>query len=273
MLDVCESSKLGDLLRYWGRHQRMSQMDLAAAANISARHLSFVETGKAKPRRRLVLSLATALRMPFRHTNSLLAAAGYAPQYRTLPLSDERMQPVQLALKRLLEQHEPFPAIVVDQSYDILMANHGFNEVVAWFAGREALVEYPNIYRLVFASDGLRPFFDDWPFIERALLSRLHEEAIMRQDEALWELYDVCRAERRTATALYPNRDEAFSVPVLDFTLRKAEVALSFFSSMTTFGAALDVTVQELHIESLFPADTHTQETFERLFGTQVDSI
>ncbi len=265
MLVKQETTQIGDILRYWRRIRRLSQMELAAAANISTRHLSFVETGRSRPRRNVVLRLANALHLPFRHANALLESAGFSTNYSNIPLSDERMTPVRQALQRLLSQHEPLPALVVNHVYDILLSNQGFRNLSAWLAGEEVLRRYSNIYRLVFATDGLQPYFQDWPIVRHALLVRLHEEAVMRQDDRLWQLYADCAGQGTGGVKQETIQQEVITAPVLDFALRKDKVTLRFFSAITTFGTAADVTVQELHIESMFPVDAFTREWFAGL--------
>jgi transcriptional regulator with XRE-family HTH domain len=179
---------LGDTLRHWRRIRHVSQMDLALEADISPRHLSFIETGRSQPSREVVLQLASALHMPFRHRNSLLISAGFAPEFGVSGLNDQHMEPVRYALERHLEQHEPFPAVVVNPAYDILMANEGFKKTVSWFIGLDVLDKYPNMVRLTFAEDGFRPYLTCWPFMRDQLLTRLNEEALLAQNQAIWDL-------------------------------------------------------------------------------------
>lgn len=257
------TTSFGELLKQWRKNRRLSQMNLAATADISTRHLSFVETGKSRPSNQLVMRLARALRLSFRHTNTLLMAAGYAPQFSALALDDEQVGVVQEALNRMLTQHDPFPAVVVNRHYDILMKNEGYARLVELFVDEGVLDKYQNVYRLVFAEDGLRPCFEDWAVVEQNLLARLHEEAMMYQDEALWELLRDCEAIRTSETSTLSSFPP-IELPVLSFTLKKADWALRFFSTITTFGTAVDVTVQELRIESLFPADHETKDLIEQ---------
>lgn len=252
---------IGDNLRLWRRARSLSQMDLALDAGISPRHLSFIETGRSRPSREVVLQLAAALRLPLRHRNSLLLAAGYAPEYNASSLDDARMAPVRYALERHLAQHEPYPAVVVNPAYDILMANKGMQRAVAWLAGPDALDRYPNMVRLTFAEDGLRPFLTCWPLMRDFMLSRLREERLMAPESGVGEL----AAELE---ALVPRPDEMaappdMNLPVVSLELVKDGVTLRFFSTITSFGTPLDATVQELRLESLFPSDEATQAAFD----------
>ncbi len=251
---------LGDALRQWRRIRRVSQMDLALDAEISPRHLSFIETGRSQPSRNVVLQLATALKVPYRHRNSLLLAAGFAPEFSALKLEDERMAPVRQALLRHLEQHEPYPAVVVNPAYDILIANEGFKRTVSWFAGPEALDRYPNVARLTFAPDGLRPYLTCWPFMRDQLLARLREEALMTQHEAIWGLVAELEALEPEAESLPP--DMSAGLPVMSLELCLDDRTFRYFSTITSFGTPLDATVEELRLESLFPSDEATRSAY-----------
>jgi transcriptional regulator with XRE-family HTH domain len=257
-----EKPPLGRTLRHWRQVRNVSQLDLALDADISARHLSFIETGRAQPSREVVLQLAAALNLSLRHQNALLVSAGYAPEYRASNLDDPRMARVRYALKRILAQHNPYPAMVVNQSYDLLLVNQGFERLAAEFIAPEFAAQYHNLYQLVFAPDGLQPFFVDWPTISAFLLLRLREEAMVSQNQAVQNLLD------ELSTYATMPRDEQLhleyqeDLPVLSFALQKGELTLRFFSTITTFGTPQDITVQELRIENLFPADEATQNFF-----------
>ena len=248
---------LGDSLRHWRRLRHVSQMDLALDAEISPRHLSFIETGRSQPSRDVVLQLAAALHLPYRHRNSLLLAAGFAPEFSASKLDDGHMAPVKHALLHHLQQHEPYPAVVINPAYDILMANEGFKKTVSWFAGPEALQKYPNMARLTFAADGLRPYLICWPFMRDQMLARLREEALMSQDEAVWQLIEELQALEPGAESLPP--DMSAGLPVMSLELVRDGRTFRYFSTITSFGTPLDATVQELRLESLFPSDEATR--------------
>jgi transcriptional regulator with XRE-family HTH domain len=153
----------GSFLRFWRKHNRMSQMDLALEVGISTKHLSFVETGRSKPSRSLVLNMAQSLKLPLRHRNSFLKAAGYASEFGEEPFNGKKMEIVRQALQRMLEKHEPYPAFVVNATYNILMTNSGYEQMIKLLVGEHALKKYDNVYHLTFAEDGLRPYIKDWP--------------------------------------------------------------------------------------------------------------
>jgi transcriptional regulator with XRE-family HTH domain len=248
---------VGEILRYWRGRRQMSQMDLALTVAVSTRHLSFVETGRSRPSRDLVLRLGAALELPLRQRNALLASAGYAAEYGHTPLEGEQMVLVQQTLRRLLDNHAPYPALVLDSAYEILMTNAAFDRTVVWFAGEAALGKYTNIYRLTFAHDGLRGAFRDWPLVAHFMLARLLEEALATQHEALFALHAEMAALQVGADPVEMSVDQ--SLPILSFTLERGGMAASFFSTITSFGTPLDVTAQELRIESIFPADEATR--------------
>mgnify|MGYP001552464171 FL=1 len=164
-------------------------MFLALDVGISSKHLSFVETGRSQPSRELVLKLAHALDLPYRHRNAFLNAAGYAPAFDEVPFDGQKMEIVRSALQRMLEKHEPYPALVMTAGYQILMANSGFERVIRFYLGEDALDRYDNIYWLTFSPDGLRQHIIGWPMIEQFMLDRLWEEAASTQSRDLLDLH------------------------------------------------------------------------------------
>jgi len=162
MPDLIKNEKMkesvGDLLRFWRQLHKISQMDLALDVGVSTKHLSFVENAKSRPSRNLLLKIAQALKLPLRHRNTFLMAAGYASEFGEAPFDGQKMEIVRQALHRMIEQHAPYPAFVINTGYTILMKNSGFDQIVKFFAGEHALKTYDNVYRLLFAEDGLRPY-------------------------------------------------------------------------------------------------------------------
>lgn len=249
MILSSNEQQVGDILRHWRGLRRFSQMELALSANVSTRHLSFVETGRSKPSRELLLRLAEVLHLPHKHVNFLLISAGYAPQYTDLPLDDDRMEDVRSILQRLLQQHEPYPAVVLNRTYDILLTNKGYNTLIGQLA---SLDRFDNVYRLMFSPDGLQPYIANRNFVYAHLLARLHEESIVYQSEQLASLYRECRA---SCGELEPLPRIEQQVPILSFSYIKDGFELEFVSTITTFGTAIDINAQELRIESLFPVN------------------
>jgi transcriptional regulator with XRE-family HTH domain len=253
------SPAVGPLLRGWRQRRRLSQLDVSARAAISTRHLSFLETGRARPSREMLLHLAEELDIPLRERNTLLVAAGYAPVYRETPLEGKDMTTVRDALGQLLAGHEPYPALVVDRHWNLLLANRAVGLLTAGLP--QALLSPPvNVLRLALAPSGLASRianFDEW---SGHLLSRLGREMTATGDPALAALYDELAAYPGVSTGEHavPHGDGADRLMV---TLRLKTPALgdlTFFSTVTTFGTAVDITLAELSIESFFPADGAT---------------
>src|ERR1044071_6630111 len=252
---------VGPLLRGWRQRRRLSQLDVSARAAISTRHLSFLETGRARPSREMVLHLAEELDVPLRERNTLLVAAGFAPVYQETPLEGDDMATVRETLERLLARHEPNPALVVDRQWNLVLANRAVGLLIAGLPA--ALLAPPvNVLRLSLHPDGLAARivnFEEW---SGHLLSRLAREVTATGDPRLAELY----AE---LAALPGVRDPPLAVPHGDgasrlmVTLRMKSPAgdLAFFSTVATFGTAVDITLAELSIESFFPADPATAAT------------
>jgi transcriptional regulator with XRE-family HTH domain len=245
---------LGDLLRQWRGARRMSQMDLALEAGISTRHLSYVETGKARPSRELVALLAGVLDLPMRDRNALLVVAGYAPGYRETPLSDPQMALMRRAIDCILGQHEPYPAFVVNRHWDVVMASQGLARVFGWL--RDGAQPHGNIMRQVFDPADMRPFVENWEEVAGDLIRHLLHEAAT--DTASRALLDEILAYPDVPARWERRELGAAPLPVMTVTFRKAEQRLTFFSTLTTFGTSRDITLEELRVECMFPADDET---------------
>ena len=253
------SHGVGDLLRDWRRRRRLSQLDLAVNAEVSTRHLSFVETGRSKPSRELLLHLAEHLDVPLRERNDLLLAAGYAPAYRQRPLDDEAMGPVRAALDKILAGHQPFPAVIVDRGWNLVAANDAALAVLTDGVAPHLLAPPANALRVTLHPEGLAPRIANLGDWSAHLLSRLRREATATADGELLALHD----ELAGYPGVHDGRDvDAGDPAALLFTtlhLRTTEGAdLALFSTVATFGTARDVTLAELSIESFFPADAAT---------------
>ena len=257
-----QASPVGRLLKQWRRLRRMSQLDLALAAEASSRHLSFVETGRARPSREMVLRLAEALDLPLRERNALLTAAGYATLYRESTLTDASMSQVRKALDLMLAKHEPYPALVVSRRYDLMMANQGAARLMATLGVSARGDEGPlNVLRALFDPEGIRPFVANWEEVARALLERGRREAVATGgDQAMAELTEELLAYPGVPEAWRAAPDlEAELPPVLNVVFAGDDLKLTWFSTIATFGTPQDVTLQELHIECFFPADAATE--------------
>lgn len=252
------TSAVGALLREWRQRRRMSQMDLALEANVSTRHLSFVETGRARPSADLVLHLADELDVPLRERNSLLLAAGYAPVYSDTPLEAGEMEPVRAALDTILAGHEPFPAVVVDRHWDLVTANRtAYRTFIDGIPGH-LLGPPANALRLTLHPEGLAPRITNLPEYSAHVLERLHRQATTSGDPALAALLEELRAYPGV-TMRSPAPGDIASRLFVPLVLQTGDGReLRFFSTIATFGTALDITIAELAIESLFPADDAT---------------
>ena len=252
------SGGAGGLLREWRTRRRMSQLDLALEAGVSAKHLSFVETGRSKPSREMVLTLADHLDVPLRERNALLLAAGFAPAYGETPLDGEEMRPVRHALDAILAGHEPYPSVIVDRQWEIVASNAPARILLAGVPA-ELVAPPANALRITLHPDGLAPRIANFTEWSNHLLTRLHRQALLSQDPALAEL------ERELLT--YPGVEAASGLAepaemlFVPLRLRLPDgVELSLFSTLATFGTALDITLEELSIESFFPADAATRD-------------
>lgn len=247
----------GTMIREWRQRRRMSQLDLAIDAEISQRHLSFVESGRAKPSREMVLKLAEHMAVPLRQRNKLLMAAGFAPSYGERSLDDPTLKPALSAVELVLKGHEPCPAIAVDKGWNMVLANAS---IAPFLVGIEepSLLEPPvNVLRLSLHPKGLAPRIVNLDLWRTHLIERLRLQIDASADPALEEL------ERELSS--YPGRsrgsgqswDAAANVAV-PLQLRMEDRILSFISTITIFGTPLDVTLSELAVESFFPADAET---------------
>ena len=258
MTDVIDRPRVGPLLREWRRRRRLSQFDLALEAGVSARHLSFVETGRSRPSAEMVVHLAEQLDVPLRERNQLLLAAGHAPVYGQRGLDEPEMGPVRATLERLLAAHEPNPALVIDRHWNLVLANRAIGLMTAGVS-EELLTPPVNVLRIALHPDGLAPRianFEEW---SGHLLSRLAREVTATGDTGLAALYDELAAlpgvsEREHAV---PHGDGASRLMVT-LRLKSPLGDLNFFSTVATFGTAVDITLAELSIESFFPADEVT---------------
>ncbi|MGH7563911.1 MAG: helix-turn-helix domain-containing protein [Gemmatimonadota bacterium] len=268
------TSAVGRLLKQWRSVRRMSQLELALEAGVSARHVSFVETGRSGPSREMVMLLAEVLEVPHRERNALLEAAGFAPYYRESELSDPELAQVRRVIEFILERHEPYSAVAIDRRWNVLMANRSHQLMLDRLLGERSLDETTrgNLLRLTFDPDGLRSCIANWEEVARALVDRLHREIGICPDQESEALLE--------AVLSYPGVPERWRVPdltrpppvVIPIRLRANSsgasadrLELALFSAITTLGTAQDVTLQELRIESFFPADEATERVIRGL--------
>ena len=261
-----------EVLRRWRLARRMSQLALATEAEISARHLSFLETGRTQPSREMVLRLAGVLDVPLRDQNILLTAAGYAPIYRETALGAPEMEQVRRALGFMLAKQEPYPALVVDRHWNLLMQNEAAGRVLGLFLDPEAATEIPgppNAVRMTFHPRGLRRYIENWEALAGPLIQQIHREAVGGvRDEGTRRLLDELLAYPGVPRRWRTPDAKAQSAPFLSLTLRKGDLVLRFFTTIATLGTPQDITLQELRVECFFPADEPTEDFAHRLART-----
>jgi DNA-binding XRE family transcriptional regulator len=238
-------------------------MDLALSAEVSTRHISFVETGRSRPSRELVVHLAEHLEVPLRDRNSLLLAAGYAPVYRQTPLDAQEMAPVRDALEKIVRGHEPFPAVVVDRRWDLITANAPALAILTDGVAPELFAPTPNALRLSLHPDGMASRIVNLGEWADHLLERLDRQIAVSGDTELVALAEELRTFPGVGLSDRPaDLAGRLFVPLV---LRHGHLELRFFSTVATFGTALDITVAELAIESFFPADDATAAALANL--------
>lgn len=249
------------LLRTWRDARKLSQLELALASRISQRHLSFLESGRARPSREMVLQLAESLEVPLRERNGLLTAAGFAPIYRETQLQAPAMAAVRDALTLMLRHHEPNPATVVDRDWNLLMRNDAAQRILGLAGDPEAIWRrvcpdgVHNILKLTFHEAGLRPYIANFEEAAPVLLNRTRREAAACGSAALLTLLDEVLSYPGIPAAWRAPDWQAPPPPVLPLELVRDGLRLRLFSTITTFGTPQDITTDELRVESFFPAD------------------
>ena len=272
---VTTARSVGPLLREWRQRRRLSQLDLACEADISTRHLSFVETGRALPSRDMVLHLSERLDVPLRERNVLLVAAGYAPVFPERSLDDPALASARRAVDLVLKGHEPFPALAVDRHWTLVAANAAATRLMGGVA--PALLAPPiNVLRLSLHADGLAPRIANLAEWREHLLARLRHQIDVTADPILIELFKELRGYpssngQAPGNGGLPGAPPArstvddFAGVAVPFRLVTAAGVLSFFSTTTMFGTPVDITLAELALEAFFPADAATAEAVRSL--------
>ncbi len=254
----------GQLLRQWRQRRRRSQLDLALDTGISARHLSFVETGRSRPSRRLLLALAEQLEVPLRERNALMLAAGYAPTYAESDLGSAETEEARQALEHLLTGHEPYPAVVLDRWGDVVLTNRAVGPLLD---GVDAELLQPpiNTYRLSLHPKGLAPRIRNRAEWTAHLGHRLTRLARLTGDPRLGALLAEVRTYPGVAETLDDYHEPAGSELLLTLQLAHPDGDLRLHSTVTSFGSPQDVTLSELTVESFFPADDASRQRLQQL--------
>ena len=261
------ATPFGGMLRRWRKARAVSQLDLALEIGASQRHLSFLESGRARPSREMALRLARGLDMPLRERNLLLVAAGFAPVYREQGLADPAAAPIRQAIDFILRQQEPFPGLVIDQYWSLVASNEAAFRLIGdlvdieAFAGRHCAGGPPNVLLLTVHPEGLRPHISNWRELAPSLGERLRREALGGVADprlvALWRQIEALVPEVAQDAGVPAAMDLP---PVASLRLRRGGREEAWFSTIATLGTPLDAALQELRIEQFFPADAETEQ-------------
>jgi len=263
-------NELGALLRHWRDMRGRSQIELSMDTGVSQRHISFIESGRSTPSRQTLMDIAQGLDIPLRERNALLLAAGYAPIYSEGAWNAQEMHSVNSALRRILRQHDPFPALVLDRYWNVLMTNESAPRFFNCFVDMAARQGPRNMLRLMFDPQGMRPFVANWESVAQSLIQRVYRESVGRVvDEQTRELlaallaFPDVKAEWPTHEAL----DVASVTPVIPMSFIKDGLVLNYFSMVTTVGTPQTVAAQEVRIECMFPLDGATETHHVAMIG------
>ncbi len=263
---MTQSRPVGELLRDWRQRRSLSQLDLALRAEVSARHVSFMETGRSRPSREMLLHLAEELDIPLRERNLLLIAGGFAPMYPESSLDQPALQSAREAVDMVLTGHEPYPALAVDRYWSLVTANRAVGFLLEGISP-ELLQPPVNVLRLSLHPEGLAPHIANLAQWRTHVLGRLHRQVDVTADPKLAALHEELRAMPAPGGGAWP-RAGANAEPlgvVIPLRLNTRFGLLSLFSTTTVFGTPVDITLSELAIESFFPADRPTAELLRRI--------
>ncbi|RFB74307.1 MULTISPECIES: helix-turn-helix transcriptional regulator [unclassified Herbaspirillum] len=254
-----------DLLREWRLRRRMSQLDLACEAEISTRHLSFLETGRSQPSREMLLRLAERLEIPLRERNALLMAGGFAPLFPERALDDPALLAARAAIEQILTGHEPFPALAIDRHWNLVSANRVIPLLLTGVAP-ELLAAPVNVMRLSLHPQGLAPRIVNFPEWRRHLLDRLRQQIALSADPVLIDLMKELQSYPEPAgTDANEHPASPYAAVAVPFQLATDGGVLSFFSTTTIFGTPVDITLSELAMECFFPANAETSAALRAL--------
>jgi transcriptional regulator with XRE-family HTH domain len=264
-----QSKTFGTILKQWRNRRSLSQLDLAVTSQVSQRHISFLESGRAKPSQKMVLQLATVLEIPLRHQNLMLSMAGFAPIHTETDLSAPEMISISKALDFILRQQEPYPAIVIDRYWNLLLANNGATRLLNMFIEPDKLQTLfcidgkINLMRVTFDPQGLRPFIANWEELVGYLLQRVHREANSSiESEQSTLLFDELISYPGVAEIWSCSNHSPQNDLILTTHFKKHDLDLRFFATISTLGTPYDITLQEMRIECLFPADEMTEHNW-----------
>ena len=264
-----QPTTFGAILKQWRDRRSFSQLELALTSQVSQRHISFLESGRAKPSQEMILQLANVLEIPFRQQNLMLSAAGFAPIHTETDLSAPEMTSVCKAINCMLSQQEPYPAIVIDRYWNLLLANQGASRFLNIFIDPEQLQTLfcvdgkINLMRFTFDPQGLRPFIVNWEELAGHLLQRVYREANLSiESEQSTLLFDELMRYPDAAELWKTSSQSPQNDLILTTHFKQNDLDLRFFSTIATLGTPYDITLQEIRIECLFPADEQTERNW-----------
>ena len=258
----------GPLLKEWRTRRRYSQLELAAEAGVSQRHLSFLETGRSSASREMLIHLGAVLNVPLRDRNTMLSAAGFAPEYQERSLEDPEMHSIRRTVELMIERHDPYPAFAIDRHWNILRTTEATGRMMMMLVdpAKAPLEHGLNVMRMTLHPDGLRPWIVNWDEVASELIDRVHRDAAAYpNDSTMQQLADEMLSYPDVADHLSAADPDHTPDLVLPVHFKKGDFEVRTFSTLTTIGSPLDITVQEMMIEMLFPADQASEETFQRL--------
>jgi transcriptional regulator with XRE-family HTH domain len=260
-------NELGDLLKQWRGLRARSQLDVSVDTGISQRQISFIESGRSVPGRSTLMSIAEALEIPLRERNILLLAAGYAPQYSDAAWNSDEMKSVSRALERMIAQHEPYPALVMDRYWNVLLTNSAAPRFFNCFIEMSGRPSPRNMLHLMFDPKGMRPFIANWEALAKALIQRVHREAVGR-------IVDQKSKDLVADLLAYPDVQSDWrapetpgTLPMIPISFVKDGAVMNYFSLVTTVGTPQTIAAQELRIECMYPADTETEVLHAQLLA------
>ncbi len=256
-------SAVGPLLSEYRKKNRLSQLELSLMADVSSRHISFIETGRTSPSRAMILRLADVLDLPHKDSNLLLHSGGYAAAYTELDLQASDMEPVRQALKLILDNHNPYPALVMDGGWNVLMANSSQQLMAAQITDATGKPPTTNLLEAIFRQDSYRPFIENWDVVASHTLRRLRKQVLAfgkPGDDALYKRL----LEMSPPDNWQQPEDSPDDGPMLTVDFNLGGQSLKMFSTLSQFGTALDAGMEELLIESYFPADEQCKRFFEQ---------
>jgi transcriptional regulator with XRE-family HTH domain len=260
-----EKNELGDLLKQWRGLRGRSQLDISVDTGISQRQISFIESGRSVPSRTTLMGIAQALEIPFRERNALLLAAGYAPLYSGVAWNSDEMKSVSRALERMIARHEPYPAIIMDRYWNVLLTNDAAPRFFNCFIDMSKRPSSRNMLHLMFDPKGMRPFIANWEALAKTLIQRVHQEAVGHiVDQETKELvadllaYPGVQSNWRTPEMLS-------TLPMIPISFVKDGATMNYFSLITTVGTPQTIAAQELRVECMYPADEETEALHAKL--------